>query len=65
MYMIFYSVIRCGPYPQVPVRVKKNQLKSPSTWFRVPETGSNRPIGSDRDSGCDTGDTWHDPVNVT
>ena len=33
---------------------KKNQVKSPSIWFRVPETGSDPPIGSDRESGCDT-----------
>ena len=56
MYMIFYSVIRCGSYPQVPARFKKkkNQVKSPSTWSRVPETGSDPPIGSDQDSGRDT-----------
>ena len=30
-----------------------NQVKSPSMWSRVPETGSDPPIGSDRDSGCD------------
>ena len=35
---------------------KKNQVKSPSIWSRVPETGSDLPIGSDQDSGCDT---WH------
>ena len=32
---------------------KKNQVKSPSIWSRVPETGSDPPIGSGRDSGCD------------
>ena len=32
---------------------KKNLVKSPSIWSRVPETGSDHPIGSDRDSGCD------------
>ena len=32
---------------------KKNQVKSPSIWSRVPETGSDPPIGSDRDSGRD------------
>ena len=56
MYMIFYSVIRCGPYPQVPVRFskkKKNQVQSPSPESRVPELGSDPPIGSDRDSGRD------------
>ena len=53
----FDYVIRCGPYPQVPVRFskykKKNQVKSPSPESRVPETGSDPPIGSDRDSGGD------------
>ena len=33
---------------------KKNQVKSPSPESRVPETGSDPPIGSDRDSGLDT-----------
>ena len=32
---------------------KKNQVKSPSPESRVPETGSNPPIGSGRDSGRD------------
>ena len=32
---------------------KKNQVKSPSIWSRVPEPGSDPPIGSDRESGCD------------
>ena len=31
----------------------KNQVKSPSPESRVVETGSDPPIGSDRDSGCD------------
>ena len=33
---------------------KKFQIKSPSIWSRVPETGSDPPIGSDRDSGRDS-----------
>ena len=33
--------------------LKKNQIKSPSMWSRVPETGSDPPIRSDRDSGRD------------
>ena len=33
---------------------KKNQVKSPSPESRVPETGSDPPIGSDRESGRDT-----------
>ena len=42
---------------------KKNQVKSPSPESRVPETGSDPPIGSDRDSGRDIRDglwqkTW-------
>ena len=32
---------------------KKNQVESPSPESRVPETGSDPPIGSDRDSGRD------------
>ena len=32
---------------------KKNQVKSLSPESRVPETGSDPPIGSDRDSGRD------------
>ena len=32
---------------------KKNQVMSPSPESRVPETGSDPPIGSDRDSGRD------------
>ena len=35
------------------LKKKKIQVKSPSIWSRVPETGSNPPIGSDRDSGRD------------
>ena len=34
--------------------LKKNQVKSPSPESRIPETGSDPPIGSDRDSGRDT-----------
>ena len=30
---------------------KKNQVRSPSLESRVPETGSDPPIGSGRDSG--------------
>ena len=33
--------------------LKKNQVKSPSLESRVPETGSDPPIGSNRDSGRD------------
>ena len=48
----FDSVIRCGPYPQVPVGFKKKK-KSPSPESRVPETSSDPPIGSGRDPGRD------------
>ena len=33
---------------------KKNQVKSPSPESRVPETGSDPPIGSGRGSGHDS-----------
>ena len=32
---------------------KKNQVRSPSSWSRIPKTGLDPPIGSDRDSGRD------------
>ena len=35
------------------LKKKKNQVKSPSPESRVPETGSDPPIGSDRESGRD------------
>ena len=38
---------------QLCFKKKKNQVKSPSPESRVPETGSDPPIGSDRDSGLD------------
>ena len=44
-----------GHNPQAPVRFKKkkNQVKSLNPESRVPETGSDPPIGSGRDSGRD------------
>ena len=33
---------------------KKNQVRSPSPESRIPEIGSDPPIGSDRDRGRDT-----------
>ena len=46
-----------GHNPQVPVgfskKKKKYQVMSPSPESRVPETGSDPPIGSGRDSGLD------------
>ena len=38
------------------LKKKKNQVKSPSPESRVPETGSDPPIGSDQDSGRDSDD---------
>ena len=38
---------------------KKNQVRSPSPESCVPETGSDPPIGSDRDSGRDTNGAYH------
>ena len=38
---------------QLAFKKKKNQVKSPSPESRVPETGSDPPIGSGRDSGLD------------
>ena len=38
-------------------KIKKYQVKSPNPESRVPETGSNPPIGSDRDSGRDRAST--------
>ena len=35
-------------------KINKYQVKSPSPESRVPETGSDPPIGSSRDSGRDT-----------
>ena len=35
------------------LKKKKNQVKSPSLESRVPETGSDPSIGSDRESGRD------------
>ena len=37
------------------LKKKKNQVKSPSPESLVPETDSDPPIGSDRDSGRDIG----------
>ena len=39
---------------QLAFKKKKNQVKSPSPESRIPETGSDPPIRSDRDSGRDT-----------
>ena len=39
---------------QFGLKKKKNQLRSPSPESRVPETGSDPPIGSGLDSGRDS-----------
>ena len=40
---------------------KKNQVKSPSPESRVLKTGSDPPIGSDRDSGRDK---WYQSLGL-
>ena len=47
--------------PVVLLKKKKNQVKSPSPESRVPETGSDPPIGSDRDSGRDK---WYQSLGL-
>ena len=56
----FDYVIRCGPYPQVPVRFKKKKKSGKESQFKVsyPELGSDPPIGSNRDMGGDTHGLW-------
>ena len=39
--------------PTGTVKFKKNQVKSPSIWSRILETGSDTSNGSDWDSGRD------------
>ena len=41
--------------------LKKNQVKSPSPESRVPKTGSDPPIRSDRDSGRDK---WYQSLGL-
>ena len=48
---------------QLALKKKKNQVKSPSPESRVPELGSDQPIGSDRDSGRDIACRQEDPSN--
>ena len=40
------------------LKKKKKKKKSPSPESRVPETGSDPRIGSDREMGCDIPDWW-------
>ena len=51
----FDSVIGCGAYPQVPVRLYKKEKSGKESQYMVshPELGSDPPIWSDRESGCD------------
>ena len=55
MYMRFRLCYKMWAIPTGTSSVlkKKNQVKSPSPESRVPETGSDPPIRSDRESGCD------------
>ena len=53
-----YDILNCYKMWAIPSGTssalkKKNQVKSPSIWSRVPETGSDPQIGSDRESGRD------------
>ena len=46
LYILFDSVIRCGHNPQVQVYFeKKNHVKSPSPWSRVPDSVRIRQSG--------------------
>ena len=61
LYMIFLIILSVGHTHRYQFssvlkkkKKKKNQVKSPSPESRVPETGSDSPIGSDRESGRDT-----------
>ena len=49
---MFYDVGHTHRH-QFCLKKKKNQVKSPSPESRVPETGSDPPIGSGRESGRD------------
>ena len=56
LYIIFLIILSVGHthrYQFSSVLKKKNQVKSPSPKSRVPETGSDPPIGSGRGSGRD------------
>ena len=44
------------------LKKKKIQVKSPSTCSRVPETGSDPPIGSGWDSGRDNRRLYHPEI---
>ena len=55
MYMIFLLCYKMWAIPTgASWLLKKKKKKSPSPESRVPETGSDPPIGSDRGSGRDT-----------
>ena len=55
LYIIFLIILSVGHTHryQFCFKKKKNQVKSPSIWSRVPETGSDPPIGSGREPGRD------------
>ena len=53
MFIIFCFSYKMRAIPTGASWNKKNQVKSPSPESRVPETGSDPPIGSDRESGRD------------
>ena len=55
LYIIFLIILSVGHTHryQFCFKKEKNQVKSPSPESRVPEIGSDPPIGSDRDSGRD------------
>ena len=57
MCIYFDYVIRGGPYPQVQVRLyKKKSFKESQYIVSHPGLSSDPPIGSDRESGCDSYD---------
>ena len=50
----FDSVIRCGPYPRVQVRLFKKKLGKESQYMvSHSELGLDPPIGLNLESGCD------------
>ena len=53
MYMIFLLCYKMWAIPTGASWLLKQKKKSPSSESRVPETGSDPPIGSDRGSGRD------------
>ena len=59
----FDSVIRCGPYPQVPIRFKKkNQVKSPRPVSRTPNLVRIRQSGRTRNRGVTS---WYQSLGLS